>query len=417
MKIESLSSCNLENLVSLQLQEEGDMIPYLIKPHPRHKTLLQVFNALKVLMISCHSIRETPAFSNMPHLETLEFSYARASLVEVHESIGQLTKLKYLIFHQFLNLEKLPDAICQLTSLQTLRIKQFPRLESLPERLGNLKLLNMLELEELAITSIPFSIGQLTKLREMYLRKLDRLRSMPDSVSCLNSLQVFNVEGTDLKGIKIDGVDLMDIERLEISSCNYLTVLPASSLKKARSLCVTDGTTKELPESIEAMENIEHLSLRCKNLRALPDWLPYRKNLKTFEADCESLTPIINKIFSWRNIESLSLCSADLEELHAAMAESFVENLKSFTLRCKNLRALPEWIGSLKNLELLKFEACECITELPLCICNLSRLEELSLNGCKGIRLVPLLPSSLLILDAPNCSDLEKTLNISNLNL
>ncbi|KAF3789561.1 hypothetical protein EJ110_NYTH11597 [Nymphaea thermarum] len=62
------------------------------------------------------------------------------------------------------------------------------------------------------------------------------------------------------------------------------------------------------------------------------------------------------------------------------MAETSVENLKSFTLRCKNLKALPEWIVSLENLKFLKFEACESITELPLCIRNLSRLEELSLN-------------------------------------
>ncbi|XP_031482825.1 disease resistance protein RPV1-like [Nymphaea colorata] len=142
-------------------------------------------------------------------------------------AFGQMTSLRALWLNKvnlevdkievpnispFLNLEKLPDAICQLTLLQTLHIKQFPRLESLPERLGNLKLLNTLELEELAITSIPSSIGQLIKLREMYLRKLDRLPSLPDSVSSLNSLQLFNVEGTDLKGIKIDGVDLMDIE-------------------------------------------------------------------------------------------------------------------------------------------------------------------------------------------------------------
>ncbi|KAF3789555.1 putative disease resistance protein [Nymphaea thermarum] len=407
-KIESLSRCNFENLVTLELHVADDMSELLVRESPS-----KVFNALKFLKISCHSIRVTPDFSNMPHLEKLEFSYC-ASLVEVHESIGKLTKLKYLMFLQFLNVEKLPDAICRLTSLQTLIIKQFPRLESLPERLGNLESLNTLELDDLAITRIPCSVGQLNKLSEMYLRKLDRLHCLPNSISSLNSLQVFDVEGTDLKGMKIDSGDLMDIDRLEISSCDWLSVLPASSLKKARVLCITDSKIKELPESIEAMEKIEELSLRCKNLMTLPDWISYPKNLKTFEADCESITPIINKIFSLRSIESLSLCCAD-EELPAAIAETSVENLKSFTLRCKNLKALPEWIGSLKNLEFLKFEACESITELPLCIRNLSRLEELSLNGCKRIRLVPLLPSSLLILDASNCSDLEKTLDISNL--
>ncbi|KAF3789562.1 hypothetical protein EJ110_NYTH11599 [Nymphaea thermarum] len=148
--------------------------------------------------------------------------------------------------------------------------------------------------------------------------------------------------------MKIDGGDLMDLDRLEISSCNWLSVLPASSLKKARVLCITDSRIKELPESIEAMEKIEELSLRCKSLMTLPDWFPCRKNLKTFEVDCESITLIINKIFSLRSIESLSLCCAD-EELPAAMAETSVENLKSFNLRCKNLRALPSGTDHLRT--------------------------------------------------------------------
>ncbi|KAF3789559.1 hypothetical protein EJ110_NYTH11595 [Nymphaea thermarum] len=211
-KIESLSSCNLENLVTLELHVADDMSELL------------VFNALKFLKISCHSIRVTPDFSNMPHLEMLEFSYF---------------------------------AGCHLSFNFTSNSSQDL---NLPERLGNLESLNMLELDDLAITSIPTSIGQLTMLSEMYLRKLDRLHSLPDSISSLNSLQVFNVEGTDLKGMKIDGGDLMDIDRLDISSCNWLSVLPASSLKKARVLCITDSRIKELPESIEAMEKIEELS-------------------------------------------------------------------------------------------------------------------------------------------------------------
>ncbi|XP_031500911.1 disease resistance protein Roq1-like [Nymphaea colorata] len=96
-KIESFSSCNLENLVTLELHVADDMSELLVRESPS-----KVFNALKFLKISCHSIRVTPDFSNMPHLEMLEFSYC-ASLVEVHESIGNLTKLKYLKFLQFLN--------------------------------------------------------------------------------------------------------------------------------------------------------------------------------------------------------------------------------------------------------------------------------------------------------------------------
>ncbi|CAN6451990.1 unnamed protein product [Victoria cruziana] len=192
VKIQSLSSCNFENLIALELHAADEMTQLFV----RKSQETQAFEALKFLKIFCHAIRVTPDFSNMPNLEHVEFSFC-ASLVEVHESIGKLRKLKYLKFLQFLNVEKLPDAICELSSLETLIIRQFPRLESLPERLGELERLNLLHLEDLAITSIPSSIGQLTRLREMYLRKLERLHDLPDSISSLNDLQVFDSEGTD----------------------------------------------------------------------------------------------------------------------------------------------------------------------------------------------------------------------------
>ncbi|KAL0005507.1 hypothetical protein SO802_013068 [Lithocarpus litseifolius] len=132
--------------------------------HIKLETLLKqgiLFEDLKVINLSdCAFITSLPELY-APNLEILDLSYCH-SLVEVHESIGFLSKLKAWNLRHCKKLQILPSSI-MLKSLQLFDLSGCLSLEKFPDVQPGIKCLQ-LALSQSGIRELPSSIGYLTSL-------------------------------------------------------------------------------------------------------------------------------------------------------------------------------------------------------------------------------------------------------------
>ncbi|XP_042483059.1 uncharacterized protein LOC122063414 [Macadamia integrifolia] len=126
----------------------------------------QLFQQLKVLKLSwCSSLSKSPDFSGFPRLEKLYLDNCN-SLINLHESIGQLQELVYLNLERCSSIKKLPNSICRLRSLQKLILSHCMSLNKFPESIGDLKeSLIELSMKNTNIEALRHGIALLKKLK------------------------------------------------------------------------------------------------------------------------------------------------------------------------------------------------------------------------------------------------------------
>ncbi|XP_059302186.1 disease resistance protein RUN1-like [Lycium ferocissimum] len=108
--------------------------------------------SLKELNLSdCKRLRRTPNFNGLRSLETLWLGGC-SSLMEIHQSIGNLDRLIYLNLSGCRKLTDLPSSICQLKSLSSLDITSCSSIRTLPVGLGDMRSLKVLSLLSLSLS-------------------------------------------------------------------------------------------------------------------------------------------------------------------------------------------------------------------------------------------------------------------------
>lgn len=106
----------------------------------------QALENLKILDLShSHGLVNTSDLSGLPSLERLILKYC-ISLIEVHESIGNLGSLFLLNLKGCKNLIKLPRSIGLLKSLDKLILSGCSKLDELPEELRTLQCFVLMKL-------------------------------------------------------------------------------------------------------------------------------------------------------------------------------------------------------------------------------------------------------------------------------
>ncbi|KAL1828126.1 hypothetical protein ACET3Z_006538 [Daucus carota] len=116
------------------------------------------------------------------------------------ESIGRLNKLVRLTLSFNKNLETLPNTICDLRALESLYIGGCSSVEALPLGLGNIKSLQVLDAEGLAVFRLPDSMGQL-----------------PSSLKWIRAAGCASMESLpNVSNLKL-------LEKLDLTDCSALT--------------------------------------------------------------------------------------------------------------------------------------------------------------------------------------------------
>ena len=122
-------------------------------------------------------------------LEKLDLSYCR-QLVEIHPSIGQLSKLRYLHLHWCKSLCDLPPMSAEMQSLEVLEVVDCPKVNSFLKFTGIMKKLLKLRFCWTAIKVVPpSSIECLTALTVLDLSYNKNLKCLPRSMHNLRSLE------------------------------------------------------------------------------------------------------------------------------------------------------------------------------------------------------------------------------------
>jgi internalin A len=145
-------------------------------------------------------------------LTSLDLFYK--GLVELPESISQLTQLQYLNL-SCNHLTELPESIGQLTQLQSLDLS-YNDLTELPESIGQLPQLKILNLSSNQLIELPESIGQLPQIQILILQD-NQLTELPESLRNLESLANLYVHGNAALGLpaEVMGVKWREVTRQE----------------------------------------------------------------------------------------------------------------------------------------------------------------------------------------------------------
>ncbi|PRQ57437.1 putative TIR domain, winged helix-turn-helix DNA-binding domain-containing protein [Rosa chinensis] len=134
------------------------LLEYLVVLEMPSSNLRQVWKgmknqlpSLKILDLSRSIyLTEVSEFSLVPNLEKLILEHC-PSLVEIHESIGNLESLVYLTLKDCKTISKLPESFSKLKSLETVVISGCSNLKEFPVQMSKMESLKVLEIDEIPI--------------------------------------------------------------------------------------------------------------------------------------------------------------------------------------------------------------------------------------------------------------------------
>nr|XP_034922570.1 disease resistance protein RUN1-like isoform X1 [Populus alba] len=266
----------------------------------------KILDKLKILDLS-HSqqLIKTPDL----HSSSLEKLILRgcSSLVEMHQSIENLTSLVFLNLEGCWRLKNLPG---NLKSLETLNISGCSQLEKLPEHMDDMESLTELLADGIENEQFLSSIGQLKHVKRL---SLCGYSSTPPS-SSLISTGVLNWK----RWLPASFIEWISVKHLELSNGGLTdrttNCVDFSGLSALEFLDLTGNKISSLPSGIGFLPELRLLSVRaCKYLVSIP-YLP--SSLDFLSADhCKSLErvrmPIKSKKHLYINLEE----SHSLEEI------------------------------------------------------------------------------------------------------
>ncbi|KAK7274819.1 hypothetical protein RIF29_15918 [Crotalaria pallida] len=245
----------------------------------------------------CQLLEQVPDMSGAPMLRRLLLDDCN-NLVEVHDSVGFLSKLEYLSAKSCKSLRTLPPAF-NLPSLEYLSLERCENLKSFPEITGKMENIEQLVLCFSGINELPFSIGNLVGLELLDLRECYELSELPTNVFTLPKIKVFGAEGCERinqldKGRDQEQQTRCSIEKIVASFrfCSFTNEFFSSLfpyLHYVTDLLLDFSNITMLPTSINACHSLVKLSLNgCKELREIRGLPPNIKKLSAL--NCTSLT-------------------------------------------------------------------------------------------------------------------------------
>ncbi|XP_060671822.1 disease resistance protein RUN1-like, partial [Ziziphus jujuba] len=210
----------------------------------------KVFSDLKLIRLShSQNLIKTPNFGWFPNLDRLVLEGCR-NLVEVHPSIGILTKLRLLNLKDCSSLRSLPDFI-SMESLEICVLSGCSSLEKIPYVVGNMGNLSQFYLDGCGTTTknqsktifqylgdplfnsrnrnnLECLLSNIPNVTKLCLRNCDLLEgAIPREINCLTSLQVLDVGRNKFISLPDSISQLAKLKFLGLAHCNLLQTMPA----------------------------------------------------------------------------------------------------------------------------------------------------------------------------------------------
>ncbi|KAG5224309.1 TMV resistance protein [Salix suchowensis] len=263
------SDFHLSKLVILDMQESN--VQKLWKG-------TKILNKLKILNLSYSKcLVKTPNFRGLPSLERLILVEC-TSLVEVHQSIGNLKSLVLLNMKDCNSLKTLPESMGSLNTLQTLNVTECWQLEKLPDSLGGQESLIELFTNGSAIKQLPTSARYLKKLTNLSFGRYKNVFYSPDPPSksrfsrfsswlspksCSSSIAMLPASFTSFSSLK-------ELDLSYVGLSDAISSIDLGSLSFLEDLNLSGNGFFNLPSGISCFPKLQYFMVeRCKNLLSI----------------------------------------------------------------------------------------------------------------------------------------------------
>ena len=248
-----------------------------------------MLRSLKYFSLSnCKRLKKFPDIC-APNLELLNISYCK-NLREVHESVGDLDKLKWWDLHSCKKLEILPSRL-QLRSLKGFNLNDCGRLEKFPDIHPEMKYLQSLQMSKSGIREWPSSFTHLTKeLRNLELSNIENLWNFLHSRNKLQLLEEIDIP-TANSFDSFSGYGSLSLTYLQLNSWDGdITELDFQYFPLLNDLIIYDSNIISIPQSISGLARLERIQIgNCKRLREIPT-LPQSVRIASVNR-CPSVDP------------------------------------------------------------------------------------------------------------------------------
>ena len=343
---------NEQSRSQLKLGANGDAVnelqsdSFCVPGSKNHRSLPsdELKSLTPLLYLGCPGLRSfLETLEDMENLKQLHLD--GTAIEELPASIQHLKGLQFLNLDYCNNLVSLPESICNLKSLTIISCFGCSNLREFPEIWESMENLVQLHMGGSAIEALPSSIENLRGLQILNMRRCNNLRSLPSTICELKSLTT-----------------------LFCSGCSRLRSFPEirRDMGNLKRLHLDETAIEELPESIQRLQGLQYLDLRCcNNLVLLPGSICYLKSLITLYCF---------------NCSNLRVFPEILENM---------ENLRHLYLSGTSIKELPSSIEHLRGLQHLSLENCSNLVNIPESICKLSSLKWLDVNLCTELEKFP----------------------------
>ncbi|KAF2597224.1 hypothetical protein F2Q68_00011993 [Brassica cretica] len=302
------------------------------------------------------------------------------------------------------DLKEIPD-LSKAINVKELKLWGCSSLVALHSSIGNLSKMYGLRLSGCtSLVTLPSSIGNLSKLSELDMSKCSNLNFLPADVD-LESLEVLNLNGCSklrtfprisrnirslyLEETALEGEeDSSWIENIPHLKELYWDDVPLSCMptnfnpEDMEYLVMSSGRLKKLWGGVKSLGKLWGMHLSgCESLVEIPD-LSMAIGLRYLELkNCKSLVMLPSSIRNLYQLKRLNMEGCTM--LEALPVDINLGTLKELYLSgCSKLRIFPQISTSI----VLLYLDDTVIEEVPSWIKNMSRLKKLTMRRCKNLK-------------------------------